>query len=313
MPVIMLTLFLSVNAQLQQASDRGETSLVENIAHDAAGCAVYMLDGKTYDAQAMQSALDDASAKMSELSTETKEAIIPLINASFDARINNIDSYLDDYYSLPADYERLTSLVGGNVDDFVAQRLQEKFDANIDDSELTSALEEYGDQRQAIIEQFDKAKASCELDYIPEWLITSQKVLDQTFIDSTVEPDKSILSFEQRFGVSTAAGLSVGVATKAITKKVVEHAAEKQVFGKIAARIASVLGTRATGGVVGAAIGTAAGPLGTIAGIGIGTAAGVGVDYALLKVDESQNRESYKEQIAQAIEDERSNILSIFE
>ncbi len=90
-----------------------------------------------------------------------------------------------------------------------------------------------------------------------------------------------------------------------------ERAVEKQFFKNVVARITSVLGSRATGGVVGTATGTAAGPVGTVAGAAVGTAAGIGVDYALLKVDESQNRDSYKAQIAQAIEDERAEMLSM--
>lgn len=74
-----------------------------------------------------------------------------------------------------------------------------------------------------------------------------------------------------------------------------------------------MLASRAAGGVVGAAIGTAAGPVGTILGAAAGTAASIGVDYALLKVDESQNRESYKEQITDAIEEERAEVLSLLE
>ncbi len=311
MPVVLLAAFLGANAQLQQAHDRGELSFVENIARGAVGCAVYVLDGKTYDAQAMQAALDDASAKMSELSDEAKEALVPLVNASFDARVSNVDAYLDDYYSLPADYERLASLVGGNIEEFVAQRLQEKLDAGIDDSELSAKLAEYDEQKQVIAGQFEEAKAACEIDGFPEWLITSKEALDQTLVDNALEPDQAILSFEQRLGVSAAAGVGVGIATKAISKKVVERAVEKQFFKNIVSRITTVLGSRATGGVVGAAIGTAAGPVGTAIGIAAGTAASIGVDYALLKVDESQNRDSYKSQITQAIEEERSDVLSM--
>lgn len=311
MPVLLLALILGMDANLQEASDRGELSIAQSFVRSAVNLTVYAIDGKAYDAQSLQAALDEAKDELGDLSSETKEALVPLVNSSFDARVGNIDGYLDDYYSLPADYERLASLIGGNVGEFAAQRLQEKLDSGVDDSELLSRLEEYGSQEQAIADRFEEAKASCEVEGTPEWLVTSKEALDSTFIDDALEPDQQLLSFEQRLGASAAAGAGVGITTKAVSKKVVERAVEKQFFKNVVARITSVLGSRATGGVVGAAIGTAAGPVGTVAGAAVGTAAGIGVDYTLLKVDESQNRDSYKAQIAQAIEDERAEMLSM--
>ena len=238
---------------------------------------------------------------------------MPLIDASFDARVANIDGYLDDYYSLPADYERLANLVGGNVEEFATRRLQEKIDSGIDDSEIISKLEEYGSQSQAIVDRFENAKASYKVEGVPEWLVKSRDVVDATLFDDAIGPDQELLDLRQRFGVSAVAGATAGVATKAVSKKLIERTLEKQFFKNVVARITSVLGSHAAGGVVGAAIGTTAGPVGTIAGAAVGTAASVGVDYALLKVDENQNRESYKEQITQAIEEERSEVLSMLQ
>ncbi|HIT51223.1 MAG TPA: hypothetical protein IAA95_03305 [Candidatus Aveggerthella excrementigallinarum] len=42
-----------------------------------------------------------------------------------------------------------------------------------------------------------------------------------------------------------------------------------------------------------------------------GTLATVGVDYALLNIDEMQNRESYKAEIVDAIEEERAEMLAL--
>ena len=313
MPVLLLVLLLCVNVHLQEASDHGELSFVKNFASSAVNLTVCIIDGEPYDAQVLQAARDEALDELNKLSAEAKETLVPLVNASFDARIDNIDGYLDDYYSLPADYERLVNLVGGNVEEFAAQRLQERIDSGIDDSELASKLEEYSAQSQAILDRFESAKASSKIEGVPEWLVKSKDVVDATLFDETIEPDRKLLSLGQRFGVSAAAGTAAGVATKAVSKKLIERTVEKQFFKNVVSRITSVLASRAAGGVVGAAIGTAAGPVGTILGAAAGTAASIGVDYALLKVDESQNRESYKEQITDAIEEERAEVLSLLE
>ncbi len=312
-PVVLFALLLGINSHLQEASDRGELSFAKSLARNAVNLTVYAIDGETYDAQALQAVRDEYKNELDDLCAAAKESLVPLINASFDARVANIDGYLDDYYSLPADYERLVNLVGGNVEEFAAQRLQEKIDSGIDDSEIVSKLEQYGSQSQAIVDRFENAKASCKIEGAPEWLVKSKDAVDSAFFGDEIQPDQELLSLGQRFVVSAAAGATAGVATKAVSKKLIERTVKKQFFKNVVARIASVLGSRATGGVVGAAIGTAAGPAGTIAGAAVGAAASIGVDYALLKVDESQNRESYKEQITQAIEEERSETLSMLE
>lgn len=313
MPVLLLVLLLCMNAHLQEASDRGELSFVKSFASNAVNLTVCVIDGEPYDAQVLQAARDEALDELDKLSAEAKETLVPLVNASFDARIDNIDGYLDDYYSLPADYERLVNLVGGNAEEFAAQRLQEKIDSGIDDSELALKLEEYSVQSQAILDRFESAKASSKIEGVPEWLVKSKDAVSATLFDETIEPDQKLLSLGQRFGVSAAAGTAAGVATKAVSKKLIERTVEKQFFKNVVSRITSVLASRATGGVVGAAIGTTAGPVGTILGVAAGTAVSIGVDYALLKVDESQNRESYKEQITEAIEEERAEVLSLLE
>lgn len=292
MPVMLLALLLNVNTYLQEATNRGELSFVKNFASSAVNLTVCTIDGESYDAQALQAARNEALGELNKLSAEAKETLVPLMNASFDARIDNIDGYLDDCYSLPADYERLVNLVGGNVEEFAAQRLQEKIDSGIDDSELALKLEEYSVQSQAIIDRFENAKASFKIGGVPEWLMKSTDAADVTLFDGTIEPDQKLLSLGQRFGVSTATDAAAGVATKAVSKKLIERTIKKELFKNVTSRITSVLTSRATGGVVGAAIGTAAGPAGIILGAAAGTAAGIGADYALLKADESQNRES---------------------
>ena len=314
MPILLFALLVGTNAHLQEVSNRGELSIVKKFASSTVNLTVFTIDGEPYDAQALQAARDKASDELKKLSADAKETLIPLVNASFDARLSNIDAYIDDYYSLPADYERLWNLVGGNVEQFATQRLQEKIDSGIDDSELISKLEEYNVQSQAILDQFENAKVSSKIEGVPDWLIKSKETADANLFDDTIEPDQKLLSLMQRFSVSVATGTAAGVATKAVSKKLIERTVEeKEFFGNIVSRITNVLASRATGGMVGAAIGTAAGPAGTILGAAVGTAAGIGVDYALLKVDENQNRESYKKQIIQAIEEERTEVLSLLE
>lgn len=52
-------------------------------------------------------------------------------------------------------------------------------------------------------------------------------------------------------------------------------------------------------------------PAGVALGIAAGAAVGAGVDYVLLSMDEAQNRESYRDEIMAAIEEERAELLGM--
>ena len=75
----------------------------------------------------------------------------------------------------------------------------------------------------------------------------------------------------------------------------------------------SALSSRGVGAAVGGALGTVAGPAGTAAGAVVGTAAGFGVDFGLLKLDEFMNREQYRQEIVDTIEEGRTEMLALVE
>ena len=86
---------------------------------------------------------------------------------------------------------------------------------------------------------------------------------------------------------------------------------KKEFFSEIVGRISSALASRAIGGGAGAAAGSVVPGIGTIAGFVAGTAIGVGADYGMLKLDEVQNRETYKQEIIDTIEEQRTETLAL--
>ena len=49
---------------------------------------------------------------------------------------------------------------------------------------------------------------------------------------------------------------------------------------------------------------------GNVAGFVAGAAIGTGVDFAILKADEMQNRQTYHDEIAEIIEQQRAEVLA---
>ena len=362
-PLILVGAFVASDSALAQMKSADELTPAENLVREAFGTTAYVLDGKYYDQQQVQTLMEETTVKTAALSENARNDLVPLVNAVFDARVANVDSYLDWYYSLGADYERLGNLITGTIESFVADQLTESLEAGVDDSEFVSTLQSYVDQAVAINAEYEEGLANSELIGIPEWLLTSTETITADFLSGPIEPTQRLLDAGERFGISATVGgvggVAAGVATskavggaaekaaaktaekaaagaagdaaekaagkqaakaaeKAVTKnigsKIVEKAVGKAFFKAIVSRIGSMIGSRGVGAAVGGAAGTLVGPgVGTAVGIAAGAAIGVGVDCGLLMLDEAQNRESYKAEIIEAIEEERADLLAQIE
>ena len=362
-PLILVGAFVASDNALAQMKAADELTPAENLVREAFGTTAYVLDNKYYDQQQVQALMEEMTVKSAALSEDARNDLIPRVNAVFDARVANVDSYLDWYYSLGADYERLGNLITGTIESFVADQLTSSLEAGVDDSEYLSTLQSYVDQAAALKAEYEEGLANSELVGIPEWLLTSTEAITADFLSGPIEPTQRLLDAGERFGISAtvggAGGIAAGVATskavggaaekaatksaekaaasvagdaaekaagkqaaktaekaasKSIGSKIVEKAASKAFFKAIVSRIGSMIGSRGVGAAVGGAAGTLVGPgVGTAVGIAAGAAIGVGVDYGLLMLDEAQNRESYKAEIIESIEEERAEVLAQIE
>ena len=362
-PLILVGAFVASDSALAQMKAAEELTPAENLVREAFGTTAYVLDNKYYDQQQVQALMEETTVTSAALSEDARNDLIPLINEAFDARVANVDSYLDWYYSLGADYERLGNLITGTIESFVADQLTSSLEAGVDDSEYLSTLQSYVDQAAALKAEYEEGLANSELVGIPEWLLTSTEAITADFLSGPIEPTQRLLDAGERFGISAtvggAGGIAAGVATskavggaaekaatksaekaaasvagdaaekaagkqaaktaekaasKSIGSKIVEKATSKAFFKAIVSRIGSMIGSRGVGAAVGGAAGTLVGPgVGTAVGIAAGAAIGVGVDYGLLMLDEAQNRESYKAEIIESIEEERAEVLAQIE
>lgn len=260
-----------------------------------------------YDPVAVQDALEEARKRSEKLAAEAEKTLVPLVNEAYDARLANIDGYLDWYYSLPADYERLAQMVAGSVEGYVEEQFTAAIENGIDNSRLSEEISRYSEEAEAIKSDLMEVLSQYVLENVPEWLIVETNVIASDALAEPLEPAQKLMDWRARMGASAAAGAGTGVVAKVLIQKIVK----KSSFSKIVARIATTIGSRGAATAGGGAIGTAFGPLGTIAGIALGTAAGVGADYGMLKLDEWQNREGYRAEIVEAIEEARAETLAM--
>lgn len=310
LPIMLAAAFLVADAMVARAAQTQEYTAAERFVRDQMGLAVFVLDGHYYDQAAVEALLEEARAASTALSEEAEATLVPLINASFDARLANVDAYLDWYYSLPADYERLVTMVTGTVEDFMRDQFTANIEAGIDDTALEGALQDLAGRAAALEEDTALRLAEFEIAGVPEWFLTEKIPLEPDFMSGALEPSARILSTGERLGLSAGTGIITGAAAKHVAENLAAKVSEKQFFKEFVKKVAGKLGGRAVSTVVGGAVGTIGGPLGTVVGAAVGTAAGVGIDYGMVKLDEWQNRESYREEIVQLIEEERSEMLA---
>lgn len=310
LPVVLAAAFLVADAAVARAAQTQEFTAAERFVRDQMGLAVFVLDGHYYDQAAVEALLEEARAASAALSEEAEATLVPLINASFDARLANVDAYLDWYYSLPADYERLVTMVTGTVEDFMRDQFTANIEVGIDDTALEDALRDLAERAAALEEDTASRLAEFEIAGVPEWLLMEKVALEPDFMSDALEPSARILGAGERLGLSAGTGIVTGTAAKHVAKNLATKVVEKQFFKEFVKKVAGKLGGRAVSAAVGGAVGTIGGPLGTVVGAAVGTAAGVGIDYGMVKLDEWQNRDSYREEIVQLIEEERSEMLA---
>ena len=301
-PVVLAGAFMYADMKAGEALQTQEYTAIETFVRDQVGLAVYVLDGAYYDEARAAGAIERAHEASLELAAERQEVLTPLINEVFDARLANVDAFLDWYYSLPADYERLAQWFTGTVEDGMREQLEQRINEGVDDSALSEKMDYYlgksGELRDNLLAELEQY----QVDNVPRWLMVEHEAEGADFLDDVLAPSQSFLSAGERLGISAGAGIAAGL----IAKKVVERMVSKAFFQKI---VASLLEKLALRGLL-AAGGTVLAPgVGTVVGIG----AGVATDALLLKADEALNREEYREEIVSAIEESRQEMLSAAE
>ena len=338
LPVVLLVSFLIADHGLAVAYEDAEVTPAQTLVRDEVGMAVYFLDGHYYEQQAVNELVEQATLQSAALSEEAKAALEPLINEICDARLENVDSYLDWYYSLTGDYEQLFNMVTGTAEEFAEQQFAAYIDANVDTSQLTSAMEGYCTQINELYESVDEQLASYEVTGMPSWLFKTSETLSTDFLATPMEPTQKLLSLGERMGISVASGSVTGVVAgravqkgaaaiaeeaaeragrevvgetaEAATKTLISKVTGKEFFKTLVKKIGSKLGSKAIGSAIGGAVGVIGGPAGVAVGVAAGAAVSVGVDAALVQVDEWVNRDSYREEIVSAIEEDRSDWLA---
>lgn len=284
LPALLFAGCLYADAQVNNAVNSPEGNRIESFIREKANFAVCIIDGKTYDQGSVNNLVSRTKQEINSLTADASQKLIDLVNDSYDKRIANVDSYLDWYYSLWADYSRIGQWITGNAEEAAKSEFESKIEAGIDDSAINDEYQTYLDEFAELKTQLTNQLSTAEIADMPSWLVTETQPISLEVLLSTVEPSQKLTSDGVRLGASAAGGVAAGVLAKI---------AAKGIFSK--------LGTK---------LGTAIGGLGGPIGLAVGVVAGTTIDLALLKADEMANRDAYRQELIDAINESREEALS---
>ncbi|MEX2130714.1 MAG: hypothetical protein WD772_04455 [Pseudohongiellaceae bacterium] len=241
-------------------------------------------------------------------------------DAAFAALENNVDAYLDWYYSLGGEYGRLLSLATGNLEVYMARKLTEILQQGDVFAGVQTALREAMTGHAEAQRQYQLAAESILAgnrvdpgDYPVETVATAQSY---DFVQLPRHDD--VVGLQNRLLTSSGTGAVAGVMTSVMVTKLMTNIVAKGSFKLAAKSMAKVLVTKTAGGSLGAGAGAATGAvigsvvpgIGTVigavvGGIAGGIAVGIGIDKVLIELEEEISRETFRAEILAAIDEAR--------
>lgn len=272
--------------------------------------------------QAQQEELDafkaevaaELSAEQEELLAQTETRIDQELEAVFARMEAGVDAYLDWYFTVTGEYQRLAALVVGDFAAMMAARLERHLFTETDFEQRLSALDA---ELRATTQQ-----------YLTELRATTQARLGQVMAtDACHASSVDLTTFANlerdawRAGGAAAGGSATGVATVALAKKVMAGTMAKvaiqetaQIAVTTAAKMAAKKGTGVlAAGIGGAALCAATGPGAVLCGLGAATAAWLTIDHIAIGIDERLSRETMRADILAALQLEKEELREVLQ
>jgi len=261
--------------------------------------------------QAYLEAISELEESVNELKQNT--------DAGFQLMAENVDDYLDWYYSLPGEYERIVALATGKLENWMIEKLEDYLMQGNAFGPVQQSIEDAMKKNEALhAEYLEKINQILAQNHV-EPVTLEPEIVQYSPLDAIKEPPNHsvIVNLEDRLLISGGVGVA-GAVTGAIAGKVTAKVIAKGVIQigakalvKVAAgKAASVVGGAAAGAASGAAVGSVFPGVGTAIGAAIGgvlggISVGLGIEHLLLKLEEHYSRDEFKSQILEAIDEAR--------
>lgn len=288
---IFLALLLSSSLVLVSATEGYLRQIGASPGLDAVRAKVEQIDGQYVKVGTIDQV---ASIERRALAALARQDMIVRdeIRSGFAKMRDNVDTYLDWYYSLPAEIARLAAFVGGNPEEALKRKVGEHLTAGNPMSGLDTAISRSEGMRQMLLE-FRAINAdiieSNRVSPSPWVPLDVERMATLKGIAPTVLAPPEELDFRKRLQIGSAAALGGGAVSMIAGRMVVSGTF----------RTAATVARTAFRAVVGAAAGTVG-----------GVAAGIGAETLARQLEEKFSRPDHKKQILAAIDDAERDMLA---
>ncbi|HSO79181.1 MAG TPA: hypothetical protein VLQ88_03260, partial [Chromatiaceae bacterium] len=267
---------------------------------------------------ALLAALSDDLHRARVQATESADRRIDAeLDALFARIAPGVDAYLDWYFTVIGEYERLAALATGGFVDLMGQQLEQHLFVDTGFAGQLEALDDAirQDSARALadaggrLEQLAGARSAdhpCGLSGLDLEAFSTAAL----FTPALGDLDRDAVRAATAAGGGAAAGAlaaktlakqtGAAVAAKLAVKKGFQTAAG--LAGKVAAKKGGSILLSAAGG---AALCSPSGPAAVVCGIVAGTLTWLAVDKAMIEIDEARLREQMRAEILQALEEQR--------
>lgn len=279
--------------------DESIASIYDRIEEKAESIAID-IDGKFYRG-AFVADYRRIDAKYSRMIDDIERQILVSNEMMCRRMEENVDKYLDWYYSLTAEYLRLFNVLSGNADEFMQEKLTEHLQGGVDLAWINDKFQE----REALQAERRRMLQSMKQHHMISAEEAKSKAivkLSPDFLQLT--PSREFINWETRMGMGAGSGIAAGIAAKALSKstgKLAVSALAKALASKGIGLGASALAGAGTGAAAGSVIPGLGTAVGGAAGFIGGIATGIMMDSALLFAEEKINREAFRQEILSSV------------
>lgn len=263
------------------------------------------IDGVTYHintVKAVESVIALATPKLTAVGIDACQQLSHL-----DTNIAaGVDDYLNWYFSLGADYARLSMILSGDVDLFLQSKVNELVMGKLQHDGAFKKLQAAYESQWMQLHEASGAIQKLLIENRFNIVDRGCKVVSDT---STRQMSLHLDEAKARLSTSAAAGLIGGVFASKLTAKVMTKSSVKISSKVLLKAVAKKAAGKAGGALAGAGVGAGIGSIvpffgtavGAVVGAVVGTAVGVGIDIAALAIEEGLTRDSMRKDLIDSV------------
>lgn len=238
----------------------------------------------------------DASMKKAEQAAmEVMKGIDPALDAAFAPVYAGIPRYLDFHYSLKGEWLELSASVLGQMESELDQQL------------FTGLEGEVASISQGLQTDFDRLwRASVEA-----------SLAESPAVRGPYAKLARVSVEDARDRIATTAvvfgGLGVGAAAIAVVPRIVANKLGTKIAGKVAIKTGARWATVASGAGAGGILCSWAGPAAAACAVAGGVISWVGVDLAMIKLDEHVSRDEFQQELRTLVDEQKAAIRTVLQ